>query len=507
MLKNYALAILLSFPILASSQNALSFDGIDDKVDLGNPPSLQLNGTTLTIEAWIYPTSWRTNVWEGGIVVKEQPIQAGYMFRAGQSGRLNFAFGSGGVGANWKELTTAANVLSLNVWQHVAATYDGTKVRLYKNGVRVDSTNYTGAVGVNTNSCVIGGWYSTGRNFPGKIDEVRIWNVVRTQAQIAASMNGEFCGAVPGLQAYFKFNQGTAGGNNAGLTTLTNAVGSNNGTLQGFALSGATSNWTTGASLTPGTGGSGTATVSACDSYTSPSGKVFTTSGTYVDTITSPLGCDSILTINLTVNQSNTGSMTVTSCNEYKGPSGTKSWTTSGTYTDIIPNSKGCDSVITVNLTINNVDIQVFQNGIVLTSWATGVTYQWLDCNNGYAAVPGATGQSFTPTASGSYAVQVNKAGCIDTSICYVVTGAGISEETPVPFKLFPNPTNSSLTIQWPFITDVTIKIFDNSGRLVLEETIENKNSAQLNLDLAKGIYIVQIEMDGEASYLMISVL
>jgi hypothetical protein len=60
---------LLSSSVVA--QNALSFDGIDDKVDLGNPAALQITGSNITIEAWIYPTSWRTNVFEGGIVVKE----------------------------------------------------------------------------------------------------------------------------------------------------------------------------------------------------------------------------------------------------------------------------------------------------------------------------------------------------------------------------------------------------------------------------------------------------
>ena len=505
-MKHYLLPLLISLPFIGISQNALSFDGIDDKVDLGNPTSLQLNGTTLTIEAWIYPTSWRTNVWEGGIVVKEQNIQAGYMFRAGQSGRLNFAFGSGGAGATWKELTTAANALSLNVWQHVAATYDGSKVRLYKNGVRIDSANYTGSIGVNSNSCVIGGWYTTGRNFPGKIDEVRIWNVVRTQAQLAAAMNGEFCGAVPGLQAYFKFNQGTAGGNNTGVTTLTNAVSGNNGILQGFALTGATSNWTTGATLTPGTGGSGSATVSACDSYQSPSGKIFTTSGTYLDTVTSALGCDSILTITLTVNQSSTGTMTITACNVYKGPSGTKNWTTSGTYTDVIPNSKGCDSTITVNLTIDNVDLNVLQSGITLTSWQTGAMYQWLDCNNGYAAVPGATNQSFTPSASGSYALRIDKAGCVDTTTCYIVTGVGIEEDFQIHFRFFPNPATTELTIEWPIATDVSLKIYDYSGRLLDSKSAENTTTMQLELDLASGLYILQIEMNGQTYRQRISV-
>jgi len=498
--KNYFLALfVILFTQNIYAQNALSFDGIDDKVDLGTGANLNLAGTTLTIEAWIYPTSWRTNVYEGGIVVKEQNIQAGYMFRAGQSGRLNFAFGSGGAGATWKELTTAANVLSLNVWQHVAVTYDGSKVRLYKNGVRIDSTNYTGSVGVNSNSCVIGGWYSTGRNFPGKIDEVRIWNIVRSQSQIASSMNGEFCSAPTGMVAYYKFNQGNAGNSNTGLTTLIDGTGNSNGTLQGFALTGSTSNWTTGATLTPGAGGSATTSVLGCDSYTSPSGNhVWTTSGTYIDTVSSALGCDSILTINLTMGASNAGTLTTTGCNNYTSPSGNNVWTTSGTYTDILTNASGCDSVLTINLTINTVDINVLQNGATLTSWATGASYQWLDCNNGFAAVAGATSQVFKPSANGSYAVRVDKNNCVDTSACFAVTNIGLLEnELQNSFVLFPNPAKNQLTIKFnAMVEKATAEIVNTHGQVLYIQNLKNSDSAELQFDLPAGVYFLRLTAD-----------
>ncbi|MGB0979606.1 MAG: hypothetical protein ACPGVV_09430, partial [Croceimicrobium sp.] len=46
-------------------QNGLSFDGIDDRVDCGNNSSLQLSGSAITLEAWIYPTAWASQVWQG----------------------------------------------------------------------------------------------------------------------------------------------------------------------------------------------------------------------------------------------------------------------------------------------------------------------------------------------------------------------------------------------------------------------------------------------------------
>ncbi len=93
--------------------------------------------------------------------------------------------------------------------------------------------------------------------------------------------------------------------------------------------------------------------VMSCETeYISPSGETWTTAGTYTDIIPNSMGCDSVITINLTFNEKTTSTITVSECDTYTSPSG-ETWTTSGTYEDIIPNSVGCDSIITINLTIN----------------------------------------------------------------------------------------------------------------------------------------------------------
>ena len=88
----------------------------------------------------------------------------------------------------------------------------------------------------------------------------------------------------------------------------------------------------------------------ACNSYTSPSGKIWTATNTYQDTVATSYACDSIITVNLIVNNSSTSTIAPVVCDSYTSPSG-KVWTTTNTYLDTIPNSVNCDSIITVNLT------------------------------------------------------------------------------------------------------------------------------------------------------------
>lgn len=335
------------------AQNCLNFDGIDDRVNCGNGNSLQFSGSTMTVEAWIYPTFFSTYVYENNIVVKEDNnIDAGFMLRTGEGGKLNFAIGDGSGG--WNELTSASAVLSLNQWQHVAGTYDGTQMRIFVDGKQIDSLSYSGTIGTSGVDMTIGDHHNYSRPFYGHIDEVRVWDSYRTPRQISDNYKQEFCSSQKGLVAYYKFNQGTAGGSNSAVTTLKDLSGNGNtGTLDNFALTGSGSNWVTGVSLSVGNSTTNTS-VTRCNSYTSPSKKyTWTSSGNYTDTIKNVMDCDSILKINLTINKSTSSILNVTACKSYTSPSKKFIWTRSGKYYDKLTNSKGCDSNITVNLTFN----------------------------------------------------------------------------------------------------------------------------------------------------------
>lgn len=95
-----------------------------------------------------------------------------------------------------------------------------------------------------------------------------------------------------------------------------------------------------------------TITPSACDSYMVPSGKeTYTISGIYMDTLANAQSCDSIITINLTINQPTTSSPVVNGCDSFQWHG--RIFHASGTYFDTISNAAACDSAITLNLTIN----------------------------------------------------------------------------------------------------------------------------------------------------------
>ena len=101
-----------------------------------------------------------------------------------------------------------------------------------------------------------------------------------------------------------------------------------------------------------------TVNASICpgQSYTLPSGKTVTAGGTYTETIKSAAGCDSIVTVNLTIGNAVTLTKAATICagQSYTLPSG-KTVNTSGTYSETFKSSGGCDSVITTNLTVLDV--------------------------------------------------------------------------------------------------------------------------------------------------------
>ncbi|MEJ2105426.1 MAG: T9SS type A sorting domain-containing protein, partial [Ignavibacteriaceae bacterium] len=208
---------------------ALQFDGIDDMLNCGNGSSLQITGNKITLEAWINVNEFKSQPFAGSVIVKDQGSNSsGYMIRCGGDGIINFNIGNG----SWHEINTPANSVHLNQWQHVAATYDGTSMKIFIDGELVAQNNITLTIGNANNSNLLIG-ESPGfpeRVFNGKIDEVRIWNVARTQSQIQTTMNTiltpeYYSTSDSGLVGYWRLDEGT------GQTAADLSVFSNTATL------------------------------------------------------------------------------------------------------------------------------------------------------------------------------------------------------------------------------------------------------------------------------------
>ena len=214
--------------------------------------------------------------------------------------------------------------------------------------------------------------------------------------------------------------------------------------------------------------------ISSCNSYDSPSGSnTWVSSGIYSDTLigASSNGCDSIIEITLTITQPTNNTITVSNCTSYASPSGNYVWNMSGLYQDTLfgANSNGCDSVLTIDLTITTPDLNVNEISNVLTSSATGsLTFQWLDCDANYSAILNETNQVYAPSSNGNYAVQITENGCVDTSACYSILTIGLDEnDLGSDWKIVPNPTTGKFQIINTELTDFQIHIIDFTGRTV----------------------------------------
>jgi hypothetical protein len=216
---------------------ALDFDGSDDYTTHGSPDLSISNNAT--VSAWIHPTQ------DNGVIVMQgfnfEGKENGWVLAIGKDGRESSKTASGEIvwashdastNANNGALITSPTKITLNQWQHVAATKNGTEVKLYLNGELVHTESLEAAeIAYNNGFELSIGKQNQGRPFfksafQGEIDEMQIWNVTLSDAEIQEYMNTCLAGNEPGLVGYYKFNDGP------GSTTLTDiTANANHGTL------------------------------------------------------------------------------------------------------------------------------------------------------------------------------------------------------------------------------------------------------------------------------------
>lgn len=226
---------------------------------------------------------------------------------------------------------------------------------------------------------------------------------------------------------------------------------------------------------------------SACNSYLF-NGAVYTESGSYEALLVSQSGCDSLVTVDLTIHFSQISevALSTTSTIEYNGIL----YTEPGVFTQNTVTSAGCDSTIYVGITIFNNGFNVSVEGDDLISDVMGQSYQWVDCNNNNQPIPGATEQGFSPTQSGSYAVIVigNQGSAQSECVTFVV--ASLNEQEFVSTAIYPNPCRETL-----FIAGLTgtarFELHDLTGKLLISGSIMTE---QMDVStLSAGTYLLSL--------------
>ncbi|WP_300666926.1 T9SS type A sorting domain-containing protein [Fluviicola sp.] len=235
--------------------------------------------------------------------------------------------------------------------------------------------------------------------------------------------------------------------------------------------------------------------ISCENSYTwAQNGMTYNTSGSYEDTIPNAVGCDSIITLNLTFSGS-VQSQSVTVCGTYTWSQTGIAYTASGTYSDTLTNVNGCDSVLVLNLTVNAYPVAtITDNGNGTLTASSGSSYQWINCTTN-TAISGATSQTFAPTLNGNYAVLVTNAGsCGDTSACVLVDDLGLGDLDSKSVQVFPNPTENHVTISMSF-ANALLTITDAQGKTHYVNQVTNGQLIDLS-SYEDGVYFLSIETE-----------
>ncbi len=237
-------------------------------------------------------------------------------------------------------------------------------------------------------------------------------------------------------------------------------------------------------------------TVCAGQTYTVGT-NVYTTSGTYVDILTGVNGCDSTVTTNLTIRNSIQSNQSFSLCVGQNVSVGANTYTATGVYTNTLTAVSGCDSIVTTNLLVNvlptvhaNDTVNCVGSSVSIT--ATGaLTYTWNTTQTGATIV-------ITPTTTTAYTVtgtDVN--GCSNTAVSTVtvncVTGiATITNNNSI--NIYPNPATDLFYVHTDMLLEnANVEVYDIQGRKVVSELLKDHTNLVSMGSLSNGVYYVRV--------------
>ena len=243
----------------------------------------------------------------------------------------------------------------------------------------------------------------------------------------------------------------------------------------------------------------------SCGPFTWVDGNTYAASTTTAShTLISANGCDSVVTLHLTVLETSSSIDVHTVCDSLTWIDGNTYFSDNNTASVTLTNAAGCDSTVALDLTVTTIDTEISVLGSSIFATAGGVGYQWLDCDSANAPIAGATDQGFQPTSSGNYAVELTLNGCEATSECeYVMVVGNVELGAISNVSIYPNPASNDLYVAYngASSTPATIVFSTMAGVRLQEFQLAGNRRQHLDLhDLPVGVYVIEV-VSGQAAY------
>lgn len=155
----------------------------------------------------------------------------------------------------------------------------------------------------------------------------------------------------------------------------------------------------------------------------------------------------------------------------------------------------GCDSTLTLNVTLEIPDLATtFVDG-TLTALGENSTYQWVDCANNFTPIENEINQTFEPTSSGQYAVLIDNGICLGQSECTEVIINSIAENELPDFSIYPNPAHNNLTIEFENnLETIDVSIIDIYGQIIFQSK-QQSNKLEINTsEFGPAVYFIHLK-------------
>jgi hypothetical protein len=233
--------------------------------------------------------------------------------------------------------------------------------------------------------------------------------------------------------------------------------------------------------------------------------EIISSPGIYSKLFHSGLGCDSTVTLNVTAKGAVLNIIDTLVCNGQQVVMGGQTLPNPGSYVLSLRTAHGCDSIVTVNMAWKApIDNSIQLSGRTLKASQAGATYQWVNATTNQP-IAGATKAEFTPDESGNYAVEITFDHCRVVSDTYSLNILGAESTQKEGITAYPVPTRNRLVIDAGQTVIRRLTLTDAHGVEVVQKAVNQSGHIELDIEhLAPGVFILTTQTDGQVNFFRI---